>query len=340
MSQDLLELETTLQETEGMLLIDPTNEELLAIKAQLVSAIAELKAALGLTTTSSTTPPSATIPTSNGSSTTGNAAITSLPTATPSLATIAVPSTKTDQSVKVVNIPLMQGEETKWPPGTRVIARWSEDDNWYLARVDSVDTSSTNPVYSVTYLQYGNLGTVTAEDIKQFLPPTGSQLGAGQAIFAMHPNDGMFYEAMIESPSSAVLGAAASLPHGGAGYYRVKFRQNRQRLDVHYNNIYIPPEFSGKILPVSASSAMQALEDPLNHKLVLPDSLKILDSDSEAERKLKQMRAKSMKKAYNLKVCLLLYIYIFILIIIVCTLCLSICSILLLLFSYISDILT
>lgn len=79
-------------------------------------------------------------------------------------------------------VPALPGEEDKgWKVGDRCVALWEEDGKWYTARIDSIDNGN----YAVTYLDYGNTATVTESNLRQYVPAPPEQLIPGQSVRAL-----------------------------------------------------------------------------------------------------------------------------------------------------------
>ncbi len=292
--EELPQYEQTLAETEAALKLDPTNEELLTIRATLSELVVYLRvaaAAAGHTSSSAASAAAneASVPTASAPSSTTSTSTPAQPTSAtgPSVTAPSVSSSLASSAsvptFSAAYAPFAEEGKLKWEVGMRVIARWPEDDKLYLARIEAIAGDD----YEVLYLQYGNRAAVQASDLHKFTAPSPDDLLPGQVIYALHPGDGMFYEGMVEGTGS-----------GGYGTYKVRFKENKHRQENKYYDIYIPEEFKGRRLQINTGPQF-AIDDPLTAKFVLPDRLKRLDSDTDAQKKLKQMRAKSLKKQFQ-----------------------------------------
>jgi len=309
--EELPEYQKQLAEVEDLLKDDPQNEELLTMKATLVdlietvqqlSQVAEVseEAKAQQVGTEAVKPGDDEVhPVAVGT------AESTLPTANDASLTPVPPAS----ALKITR---------EWSVNDRVISRWPEDGQYYLAKIEriispdgdlvpSVDVSLAQRdryKFDVLYLQYGNSSLVESSDLSPFEPPPKSTLLPGQVVAAYWPEDGLFYEAVIEGPSHSHK--AEGGPQAKVAMFRVKFRHNRARSEKSSSDLYIPPEWQGKRVPIGGLAALTAaaLSDDLDAELpgfVLPEKLKVLPSDSEAERKLKQLRARQLRKAYVLQ---------------------------------------
>jgi len=85
--------------------------------------------------------------------------------------------------------------EKKWSIGDRCQALW-EDGKWYNARIDGV-TAAEN--FNVTYLDFGNTSDVPESSLKPYIPASEGLLSQGVKVKAIYQEDGLFYDAVIES---------------------------------------------------------------------------------------------------------------------------------------------
>lgn len=126
-----------------------------------------------------------------------------------------------------------------WAVGARVVALWPEDQQLYVARIESEPEPGR---YHVLYLQYGNSDTVDAAHIHAFAPPCA--LAPGATVAAFWPEDGLFYEATItavadpsakDNSDNAAAAAEAQLP-----MYSVRFSHNGVETERSAQDVYDP----------------------------------------------------------------------------------------------------
>lgn len=155
--------------------------------------------------------------------------------------------------------------------GSRVEAMWT-DGKWYSARVDSVDEAKGT--VTCTYLVYGNVGEVKKANIRAYRPISSALCRVGASVRAFWETDGLFYPATIEGTAPE-------------GTYRVRFKQYKYMATLSVFDI-LPDVSHGR----GKDSALEA-------KLVIPENLKILPSDSEKQKEIKKKKVKALKKKHR-----------------------------------------
>jgi len=85
--------------------------------------------------------------------------------------------------------------EKKWAVGDRCQALW-EDGKYYNARIDGI-TAAEN--FTLTYLDYGNQSDVPESSLKPYMPASEGLLSQGVKVKAIYAEDGLFYDAVIDS---------------------------------------------------------------------------------------------------------------------------------------------
>jgi hypothetical protein len=158
--------------------------------------------------------------------------------------------------------------------GTRVLAKWAVDGQWYNARVDDIVSLDS---IRVTFVEYGNVEIVPREWLrKQQQQQQQQQQPAATAVPVLMP-----YGTVQAAPSSAPSAATRGPAGAGAG--------------------------AGVGAGAGAGAGAQADEDEAEVKpgtydgLVIPENLRILPTDTDAERLRKQKRVKAIKFAWRQK---------------------------------------
>jgi hypothetical protein len=174
---------------------------------------------------------------------------------------------------------------------------YAKDGKSYLARVDGVDEGSET--YRVTFLEYGQTASVPFEQVSIWRSASGEQLRRmpNAPVKALWPEDGLFYAASLDGPSSAEL----------PGHYVVRFGaavglagKKKKKVDVLLHDIVLNEKFIDprslqltSAASASAKASAAAAAAPLSEELVVPPHLEPNPSDSDAVR---QSKAKKLKK--------------------------------------------
>jgi len=202
-------------------------------------------------------------------------------------------------------MPLAFVEETKWKQGDRCLALWSEDNKWYVARIDGASELAT---YTVTYLEYGNIAEVAESSLRPYQPAPLDKLTEGTLVKA-------FWQDLFQP--AVVVGPGAS--HGTV---RVKFAKNKKKKDVIPYDVVLRahPTFTeaeGETAAVAAAAALDGEVIPegetaavpvtagngggadLPDKFEIPEHLKPRPSDSEKVREQKKKKIKQLKSMHR-----------------------------------------
>eukprot|EP00474_Spongospora_subterranea_P008862 CRZ09320.1 hypothetical protein [Spongospora subterranea] len=166
-----------------------------------------------------------------------------------------------------------------WKIGDRCSARWSQDQQWYSARI----TLSENNKYDVIFLDYGNTESgLSSKALRPEKQVTISDLEVEMKVRAIYEADGLFYNAVIESIDDT-------------GLITVMFTDYSHSGQVSVDNIKLTAA-SKKRGASDAATSNESLDKPL-----IPDALKILPSDTEAQKKAKRSRIKAIKSTHRFK---------------------------------------
>lgn len=188
-----------------------------------------------------------------------------------------------------------------YPPGARVMALYSKDGKYYVARVDAVDEGTES--YRITFLEYNQPASVEWSNVKPWVCATPEQLRLSNTpVKALYPEDGLFYAGSLDGPGST------------PGYYAVKFGaaatgssgKKKKRVEVAREDICINERFldpTSMQFTSHASAAAKAGAAPLTEEFVVPAHLESVPGEPEAVRlskakKLKKLRFEH-KKAYE-----------------------------------------
>lgn len=174
----------------------------------------------------------------------------------------------------------------RWSVGDRCIALWTEDQQWYLARIDEIHVGKGDgpAVYMVLFLEYGNTAAVYEAGLQSYIPATIEQLKLGVAVRAM-ATDGMFYPGeIVEAPEkSGSIAATTSW---------VKFKGHKKKQEISVYDILVSDVQPEKD-PVAQAAATAT------DKIVIPDQLKIQPGDSEHIVRQKKIRIKHIKQDFK-----------------------------------------
>jgi hypothetical protein len=99
------------------------------------------------------------------------------------------------------------GGPKRWVAKERCFAQWT-DSKYYVARIDRISELST---YHVTFLDYGNTAEVTEAQLMPYVHAPGPMLRSGVLVRAVWPEDGLFYDAVIEGQSQRALPSSPRL---------------------------------------------------------------------------------------------------------------------------------
>ena len=163
-------------------------------------------------------------------------------------------------------------DKSIWKIGDRCRAKW-DDGKWYTARIDTISELQR---YTVTYLKYGNTAEVSAAMLAPWVPAPRASLQKGTHVMAIYAGDGLLYEAIIED----------TLPDNK---FRVKFTEYPD-LEVVSGDDMILKKATRNPVPESLD------------KLVIPEQLKILPTDSEKVKETKKKKIKRLKAVFHQKV--------------------------------------
>ncbi|KAL0469483.1 hypothetical protein QR685DRAFT_443689 [Neurospora intermedia] len=194
------EYETQLELVDASLQDDPQNEELLALRTELVNCIqllddslAELKSASAAVPAQNQEPLAIGIPSSSSRKPSGQGS------AAPAAAAAEEPPKwsrenhpafkKPSAAAAATTTPQPEKEEApaqvNYQVNDTVMARWlSGDKGFYPAKIVSVTGSSTAPIYTVKFKSYDTVETLRAKDIKPMASSTTSTPGAAAAAAA------------------------------------------------------------------------------------------------------------------------------------------------------------
>jgi len=145
--------------------------------------------------------------------------------------------------------------EKKWTIGDRCQALW-EDGKYYNARIDGI-TAAEN--FSIIYLDYGNQMEVPESSLKAYIPAPEGLLSQGVKVKAIYTEDGLFYDAVIDSVLEP-------------GLFAVKYLKwkRKQRFEVPAYDIILR----------DSGQKIETVPDELQ----IPETLKYKPSDSEAQK--------------------------------------------------------
>ncbi|KAK3503995.1 hypothetical protein B0T13DRAFT_508743 [Neurospora crassa] len=208
------EYETQLELVDTSLQDDPQNEELLALRTELVNCIqllddslAELKSASAAVPAQNQEPLAIGIPSSSSSRKPSGQGAAAPPAAEepPKWSRENHPAFKKPSAAAATTTPQPEKEEApaqvNYQVNDTVMARWlSGDKGFYPAKIVSVTGSSTAPIYTVKFKSYDTVETLRAKDIK---PMAASSLSSSTT-----PTPGA--SAAAAASSSSTGGASAS----------------------------------------------------------------------------------------------------------------------------------
>ncbi|KAK3492846.1 uncharacterized protein B0T23DRAFT_315596 [Neurospora hispaniola] len=230
------EYETQLELVDTSLQDDPQNEELLALRTELVNCIqllddslAELKSASAAVPAQNQEPLAIGIPSSSSSrKPSGQGAAAPAPAAEepPKWSRENHPAFKKPSAAAATTTPQPEKEEApaqvNYQVNDTVMARWlSGDKGFYPAKIVSVTGSSTAPIYTVKFKSYDTVETLRAKDIKPMASSTTPTPGAAAAAsssstgasasagFKRKAADPDTYPIPSSIPASSAAGAAA-----------------------------------------------------------------------------------------------------------------------------------
>jgi len=143
------------------------------------------------------------------------------------------------------------------------------ENKWYIAKIDSVDIDAQEA--EVTFIGFKDKIKLHAVFVVLVLPPDPTAFEPGTYCEAIYSGDGKYYPCVIEKIID--------------GNYQIKFRRynNKELVSIYYLRPLDNPDSGDK-------NKKGMLED--QKELKIPDHLKILPNDSEAQRKSKKRRSK------------------------------------------------
>jgi len=144
-------------------------------------------------------------------------------------------------------------DEHKWKKGDRVRAPF-EDGKSYAARIESVADSTC----LVTFLRHGDTAEVPLKTLQPYLPADPQALDKGTTVWAIWPQDGLFYEAVIDG----------ILPNK---QYRVKF------------DSYDGEKITLPLYDIRSRKPREQSKE-LSDKAIIPENLRILPTDTDKVR--------------------------------------------------------
>jgi len=163
--------------------------------------------------------------------------------------------------------------EAKWKTGDRCTAKWDKDSKYYAAVINQIAEDD----YHIMFLDYGNLAIVPESAIKPYSCLSKDQLGQGALIRAIWGEDGLFYDAIVSHEADEL------------GKYSVRF-----------------PQFGKKKFLVNATDCRPRIgkqapnpDAPLPDELVIPDHLRLKQTDTDAQRRNKRQRVKLLKQQFK-----------------------------------------
>lgn len=156
--------------------------------------------------------------------------------------------------------------------GQRVTAVWS-DGKWYSARITEVNDTN----YTVQYLDYGNIWTVTPQQMKEYEHASEKDLKKGTLVRAIWPNDSMFYNARIDSKDPEKI-----------GFYNVKFTQFEK------NTKYSVSVYDLKLRTKDPNEEVGEVGE-----FSIPVYLAIKDTDTAEQKAHKWKKIKRLKKKHT-----------------------------------------
>lgn len=145
---------------------------------------------------------------------------------------------------------------------------------WFNSRIEAVDVDTQEA--EVAFFSFPDKVKLESIFIKVLPIPNPANFEAGTYCEAIYSGDGKFYPCVIEKVSEA-------------GYH-LKFKR--------YNNKEIVPLTHLRETRRTEASANALVENMT--ELKIPDHLKILPNDSEAERMRKKKKVKALKKAWKI----------------------------------------
>jgi survival-of-motor-neuron-related-splicing factor 30 len=154
---------------------------------------------------------------------------------------------------------------------------FKQENKWYLAKIDSVDIDTQEA--EVTFLGFKDKIKLDGVNIKIVPAPDPTNFEPGTYCEAIYSGDGKYYPCVIEKIIE--------------GNYQVKFRKynNKEIVSLYYLRPLDNPD--------SGDKNKQALLDEVK-ELKIPDHLKILPNDSEAQRKSKKKKIKALKASWKM----------------------------------------
>lgn len=284
-----------LAQLDELLLADPDNAELRAIRediAQVITLTRELQQAAGQLPQEEAKQLEQTVGATTNHDAPSSSTITETQTAASSIGGYNAPAAAASSSAAAIassiSLPPFAASSSSsassallpvngvYPPGARVMALYPKDGKYYISRIDRVDTGADE--YTVTYLEYNQVGTIGFDSVRPWIHATPEQLRiANTPVKALFPEDGLFYNASLEGPSG-------SMP----GYYAIKFGhlggKKKRVVDVPLYDIVINERFmDAKTMQfTSAASASAKASAQLSEEMPVPEYLVVQPTDSDA----------------------------------------------------------
>jgi len=152
------------------------------------------------------------------------------------------------------------------------------ENKWYNSRIESIDIE--NQEAEVIFIGFKDKIPMHAVFIKLLPIYDPSLFEAGAWCEAIYSGDGNFYPCVIEKVTETG--------------YQVKFRKYNNKETISLNHMR-PLENSD-----SSAKVKKMIERGDVKELKIPDYLKILPNDSEAQRKSKKKKVKGLKQAFKI----------------------------------------
>ncbi|KAK1774494.1 hypothetical protein QBC45DRAFT_397022 [Copromyces sp. CBS 386.78] len=226
------EYEAQLELVDSSLQDDPENEELLALRSELVNCIqllndslAELKGASASAAAAAQKPePLAIGLASSSSSTSRKASVQDAPAAAeepakwsrenhPAFKKQPSNATTPQQDTREEAQPAAPAPVVNYQVNDTVMARWlSGDKGFYPAKIVSVTGSSTAPIYTVKFKSYDTVETLRAKDVK----PVVSTPAPGAATASSSTSTGAGFKRKADSDNNYPMPIPSSIPASAA----------------------------------------------------------------------------------------------------------------------------
>ena len=192
---------------------------------------------------------------------------------------------KVEKTTPTISTTPSERKRKEWEAGDYCQAKWS-DGKWYYARIDSVSRTGPEASYHVFYLEYGNEWDVSQYEMRQLLPLDKTLLVPGAQCKALYHGDGLLYDAEIMRAL-------------GEEVFRIKFSRFGNEGNVGVQDILVVSKKRSRSESQEEEPKKAAVE--MTSEFLVPESLRILPTDSEEVKENKRKRIKSLKNKHRVQ---------------------------------------